>query len=405
MGRLIWGFGLFVLLVASFPPAARADDREDCQSPDNDVRISGCSAIIDGGKEEGIVEAYYNRGVAYKRKGEYDHAIKDLNAAIAMDPKYVAAYLTRGDAYEKKGGNARAMSDYDMAIMLDPKDADPYNYRCWLRAIQGLDLGAARADCDTAIQLKNDDSNSLDSRGLVGIKQEKFAYAWADYDAAVRAKPDMASALYGRGIAALRLGRLADGKADLARAAELDPNIAKTYLGYGVAPDAVNTNIDTAPASTFQSHYDSGSNHLEKKEYDLAIKEYGQAIALDPKSADAYNVRCWTRALQGLDLDAARADCDQALALSPGEARILDSRGLVGIKQEKFYDALADYDAAVRAGLQSFPEDLVIASFFYGRGVAALRLGRLAEGNADLAKATGLDPNIAKTYAGYGVTP
>jgi Tfp pilus assembly protein PilF len=268
-----------------------------------------------------------------------------------------------------------------------------------------MDLDAARADCDSAIAIKSDGAN-LDSRGLVGIKQGRFAYAWADYDAAVRAGPDMASPLYGRGIAALRLGRLAEGHADLARAAELHPNIAKTYEGYGVAPDAVNTNIDTAPEkATSGSHINSGNDYLEKKEYELAIKKYGQAIALDPKSFDAYNLRCWTRALQDLDLDAARSDCDQALALSPGNAHILDSRGLVGIKQEKFAEAWADYAAAVRAGLESFPEDAVIASFIYGRGIAALRLGRVDEGNADLAKATGLDRNIAKTYAGYGVTP
>jgi Tfp pilus assembly protein PilF len=170
----------------------------------------------------------------------------------------------------------------------------------------------------------------------------------------------------------------------------------------------VNTNIDTAPEvpkPTSASHVNSGNAYLEKKEYDLAIKEFDQAIELDPNSAGTYNARCWTRALQGRALATARADCDQALALSPGDARILDSRGLVGIKQEKFAEAWADYADAVRAGLESFPEDAIIASFIYGRGIAALRLGRVDEGNADLAKATGLDSNIAKTYEGYGVTP
>lgn len=405
MARLIWGLGLFVLLLASFPPAVRADDLEDCKNSDSDIRISGCTAVIDKGVEADRAWAYFNRGMAYKRKGEHDRAIRDFDQATALDPKSAAAYLNRGYSYDSKGNKARALSDLDMAILLDPKNADAYNGRCWLRALQGLDLAAARADCDIAIELNSSEANYLDSRGLVGIKQEKFAYAWADYDAAVRINSQSATYLYGRGIAALRLGRLADGNADLARAAELDPNIAKTYEGYGVAPIAVDTNIDVAPASTFQSHYDSGNKHLEKKEYDLAIKEYDQAIALDPKSANAYNVRCWARALQDLDLDAARADCDQALALWPGSAHILDSRGLVGIKQERFSDAWADYAAAVRAGLESFPEDAAIASFFYGRGIAALRLGQVDEGNADLAKATGLDSNIAKAYAGYGVTP
>lgn len=404
MGRLIWSLGLFTLMLACFPPTVRADDLADCKSSDAEVRISGCTAVIDKGVEADRAWAHHNRGLAYKRKGEHERAIKDYDAAILLDPKYSVAYSSRGFSYDSMGEKVRALNDFDMAILIDSKNAEALNNRCWLRATQGLDLNAAQADCDSAIAIKSDWSY-LDSRGLVGIKQGRFAYAWADYDAALRAEPNMASAYYGRGIAALRLGRLADGNADLIRAAELDSDIAKIYEGYGVAPIAVNTNIDVAPASTFQSHFDSGNNHLEKKEYDLAIKEYDQAIALDPGSANAYNVRCWTKALQDLDLYAARNDCDKALALSPGNARILDSRGLVGIKQQKYSDAWDDYDAAVRAGLEAFPEDSVIASFFYGRGIAALRLGRVDEGNADLAKAKGLDSSIAKTYAGYGVLP
>jgi Flp pilus assembly protein TadD len=76
----------------------------------------------------------------------------------------------------------------------------------------------------------------LNGRGLVGIKQGKFAEAWADYDAALRARPGFAGFLYGRGIAALRLGRTEEGKADLAQATQLDANIARTYAGYGVTP-------------------------------------------------------------------------------------------------------------------------------------------------------------------------
>jgi Flp pilus assembly protein TadD len=66
------------------------------------------------------------------------------------------------------------------------------------------------------------------------------------------------------------------------------------------------------------------------------------------------------------------------------------------LKQEEFDKALADYDAAHQAK----PED---ASFLYGRGIAALRLGRKAEGNADIAAAMMLDRKISETFSSYGV--
>ena len=49
MGCRYWVFGLFVLMVASFAPAVRADDLDACSNANPDIRISGCSAIIDAG--------------------------------------------------------------------------------------------------------------------------------------------------------------------------------------------------------------------------------------------------------------------------------------------------------------------------------------------------------------------
>lgn len=48
-------------------------------------------------------ETYYNRGVAYDSKGEYDRAIADYSKAIELNPKYAEAYYNRGvDYYDKK---------------------------------------------------------------------------------------------------------------------------------------------------------------------------------------------------------------------------------------------------------------------------------------------------------------
>ena len=69
-----------------------------------------------------------------------------------------------------------------------------------------------------------------------------------------------------------------------------------------------------------------------------------------------------------------------------------------GIKQNQFENAWADFDAAARTE----PDN---ASYLYGRGIAAIRLGRAAEGAADLANAIRLDANIAKSYAERGISP
>ena len=54
------------------------------EGPIVDTVIDGCTAIIQSGREprERLATAFDNRGVAYRRKGEYDRALQDYEQAI-----------------------------------------------------------------------------------------------------------------------------------------------------------------------------------------------------------------------------------------------------------------------------------------------------------------------------------
>ena len=43
--------------------------------------------------------AYYNQGLAYFNKGQYDKAISDTSKAIEINPRDADAYNNRGNAY------------------------------------------------------------------------------------------------------------------------------------------------------------------------------------------------------------------------------------------------------------------------------------------------------------------
>ena len=174
-----------------------------------------------------------------------------------------------------------------------------------------------------------------------------------------------------RGIAYATKGDLDRAIADFNEAIRLDPKDAIVYRNRGKAYDA-------------------------KGDHDRAIADLDQAIRIDPKFADAYNTRCWVRAVIGRDLAQALADCNESLRLRPDDANVINSRGLVQFKLGAFDRAIADYGAAIAGNAKS-------AGSFYGRGVAKLRSGDLAGGDADIAAAKAIRADIGTVYAGYGV--
>jgi tetratricopeptide (TPR) repeat protein len=203
--------------------------------------IAACTALLASTNlvPEALAIVRTNRGNHLTDDGQYDLAIADYEEALRLNPEYGMAYRGRAAVHEGRGDFARAAADSREAARREPGDATVLNSLCWHLALAGEALDEARNACDASLALRPDDPATLDSRGLVGLKQGRFAEAHADFDAAVRhgeGDGGLASFVYGRGIAALRLGRTAEGQADLARAAALDASIAETYVRHGVRP-------------------------------------------------------------------------------------------------------------------------------------------------------------------------
>ncbi len=63
---------------------------------------------------------FNNRGVAYQKKADYDHAIADLDESIRLFADYAGAYANRAETFVKIGQFDRAIRDYTEAIRLQP---------------------------------------------------------------------------------------------------------------------------------------------------------------------------------------------------------------------------------------------------------------------------------------------
>jgi tetratricopeptide (TPR) repeat protein len=263
--------GLAGALLAGVPALAQtAQEHRYCEGEDGASvaqRIDACSAVIKAGRDKGdkLAEAFNNRGVGYRLKGDQDRAIADYTQAIKLNAKFAAAFNNRGVAYDKKGEFDRAIQDYDQAIKLKPSTEahfnrgnaylgksqyasaiDDYNQaiklkadfaaafdnRCWARAVVGI-LKTALADCNEALRLVPNNAATLDSRAFIFLKMTQFDAAVSDFDAALRIEPQLAFALYGRGLARIK-NEDAAGENDIAAAKAIQVDIAEEYARYGI---------------------------------------------------------------------------------------------------------------------------------------------------------------------------
>ena len=62
--------------------------------------------------------AFYNRGVIFQDKGQYNMAISDFSKAIEINPKDAAAYYSRGITYFIINEYDKAWNDFKQAQTL-----------------------------------------------------------------------------------------------------------------------------------------------------------------------------------------------------------------------------------------------------------------------------------------------
>jgi tetratricopeptide (TPR) repeat protein len=124
--RYIFTLGFLFVTVSALPGTASAKGA-DCWEKTGEVKLRACTKIIKSKRYLGkriskkhLAIIYYNRGIAYKNKGQYDRAISDYDQAIKLNPKYATAYYNRGWTYKNKGERDKAIADYRKALEINP---------------------------------------------------------------------------------------------------------------------------------------------------------------------------------------------------------------------------------------------------------------------------------------------
>ena len=153
--------------------SAFATDWDECRSQNFQLRVKSCSAIIDSGKEknEGLVEAYAMRAIAFDILDQFDKSLADFDRAIALDPKNAFVYHSRGLAFAFRNDHDHAIADFSSAIEANPSYPETYLDRgnSFSMALGKFEL--AIADNDKAIALRPNYPMAFSNRGISYISK------------------------------------------------------------------------------------------------------------------------------------------------------------------------------------------------------------------------------------------
>lgn len=127
--------------------------------------------------------AHMDRGLAHQALAQYDLALADYSACLALEPTSAMALLERASIYQVMGKLADAANDLDALIVLRPMLASAYTMRAAINAR----LGRAKqslADSKKILSLLPDDYVRNIETGIIAwqageteVADENFSYA------------------------------------------------------------------------------------------------------------------------------------------------------------------------------------------------------------------------------------
>lgn len=214
------------------------------------------------------VQAYYHRGIAYFKNGNYDKALTDFNKAQVLSPDLSILWMYKGFAYRNLGDVDLALVSFSNYISKNPTDTTAYSYI--LRGKMKYELG--------------------DFQGAV-----------KDYEMAIQLKPFEEKYQYYRFVALYEDEQYVEALEAANRLVELNPG----FFGY---------------------YFYKGNIFQQLEQYDSAIYMYNIAILKNSRNSDSYFQRALAYFQIG-EAERALEDFDEAIRLDTSDAAYFAERG------------------------------------------------------------------------------
>ena len=263
----------------------------------------------------------YARAQTLFHDRKFKEAIALLDPYLAAHPRDARALVLRGDCKADLSDNEAALKDYNAAIAIEPEYEYAYVTRCETR-LELNDKSGALGDCDTAVRLNPTDGLAFEDRADVQFQREAYDLALSDYDKAIGLGRSSAYVFAARCDTERLTAKLERAQADCAKALALDPKsrrglwararlaILQTRYRDGIAD--FNAYILQNPKSSDVAYYFRGLAFNRIQSYKLALEDLQIYVQRRPQDPDGYRERAVASYGTG-NKDGALADLATAL--------------------------------------------------------------------------------------------
>ncbi|NXJ60022.1 TTC6 protein, partial [Rostratula benghalensis] len=273
-------------------------------------------------------------GVCCHRLHEFEEAVRSFDQVLKLDPVSVDAYVGRGNSYMENGretGYKQAQKDFLRAIHLNPTCI---NARiCLGYNLQALGkLQRAWRQFTVAICIDPKCHAAYDGRASVCLQVGENFAAFQDINAALKLTTT-APLLTNRGVINQLMGYLPCAMKDYQQAISVDPSYALAY-------------------------FNAANIYFHNRQFSQAYCYYSKVLQLDPTNESAVMNRAITNTFLN-NIEEAKEDFEKAISLCPSSAAGYFNRA-------NFYNRLKQYELAekdISKALSIQPNDALMYKF------------------------------------------
>lgn len=304
---------------------------------------------------QGDADAYYEKGVKFSQANQLDAVIDAFQNVIRLRPGDSDAHTFLGILYEGKGRHDEAVAELRKAVRLNPSDADAhYNLGLVLDKSQPTD---ALVEYRTAVKLNPNKTEAHTNLGIALARSNQLDEAIPEFQEAMRQKPDLAQGHSNLGKALLAKGQYREAALQFRETLRLDPDNAAATAGLPlVFPHLSKTDQNAVVQEDVAvMHFGIGKALAEKGQYEDAVKEFQEAIRLDPDFHRAQEDLRGVRTHLSNVLQPPSAAATLPGAAEPAEDALAHfNAGVAFYRQRRFDEAITEYKKVLRLRPNNF---------------------------------------------------